>query len=236
MRLLCLLPFSVGCGFGLDSALAPPVPEGGFSGGDMSEPPAAAEDEDLPETAVDLEGKLYTLTAADMVVTQPPGLNGLWDQVLTRPMLVQVAGESDASLSLLAALGTESGEQDPCESVRRFPDADWSANPVFDAGPGLLSTSFGGSPATLRDVQLGGVIDEYGFGWRDGTMAATVDTRELRAALPEIDDLCALVETLGGECIACDDGEPACFALQITDITAHYSEAEFDSTPDRDGC
>lgn len=233
MRALVFIPCLVGCGFGLDSELAPPVPEGGFSDGENADVP---DEEVLPRTSVDLEGKLYALTAADMVVVQPPGLDGLWDQVLSRPLLVQVAGESDTSLSLLAALGTEEGEQDPCESVRRFPDADWSANPVFDAGPGVLDTSFGGSPATLREVRLSGVVDEYGFGWRDGTLEAVVDTRELRAALPTIEDLCALVDTLGGECVSCADGEPLCFDLSIAEITASQSEADFDPTPDASDC
>ena len=233
MRKLLLVPFAAGCGFGLDSQLAPPVPEGGFAEGENADVP---DEEVLPPTSVDLEGKLYTLTAADMHVVQPPGLDGLWEQVLTRPLLVQVAGESEASLSLLAALGTESGEQDPCESVRRFPDADWSANPVFDAGPGVLDTSFGGSPATLREVRRSGGVDEYGFGWRDGTLDAVVDTRELHAALSSIDDLCALVDTLGGECVACADGEPFCFDLSVAEITAAYSEAPFDPTPDTSGC
>ena len=233
MRLLLLVTLASGCGFGLDSQFATPISAPSFA--DAGE--ASAEEEDgLPSTAVALEGRLYTLEAADMEVLQPPGLDGLWDQVLTRPLLVYVSGESSATLRLDAALGTPSGEQDPCEAVRHFPEADWTQNPVFDAGPGVLETSFAGHSATFREVQLSGVVDEYGFGWRDGTLTAVLDTRELRAALGGVDDVCALVESLGGECFACSDGEPACFDLEIGEVTAHYSEASFDPTPSSTGC
>jgi hypothetical protein len=228
----CLMAAS-GCGFGLDTGLVTPISPPSFA--DPPGEPQAADD-GLPPTSVALEGRLYTLTAADMRVVQPPGLDGLWERVLTKPLLIYVRGESASALRLEAALGTEAGEQDPCEAVRRFPEADWTENPVFDAGPGTLDTSFGGSAASLRDVRLSGVVDEYGFGWRNGTLDARVDTRELRAALPTFDDLCALVDTLGGDCIACDDGEPLCFELAITEVTAAFSEASFDSTPDTSGC
>jgi hypothetical protein len=223
----------VGCGFGLDQEVGVAIPAPSFTEENAE---VAEADDGLPETAVDLEGRLYVMEAADMHVAQPPGLDGLWSKVLSRPLLVYVAGESSTALQLSAAIGTAEGEQDPCERVRTFPEADWSENPVFDAGPGVLDTSFAGTPATLEKVRLSGVVDEFGFGWRDGTLDAVVDTRDLRAALGGMDDVCGLVSELGGSCFACADGEEACFTLAIDGVSARYSESPFDTSPDRSGC
>lgn len=235
---LTLLASLSACAFGLDTSVTP-IPEhaGGQVGhdGEMPDGDGAETDDGLPLTSVDLTGRLYSMSAEDMTVTEPPGLAGLWDQVLSTPLLVYVEAETVDELRLNTALANADGTQNLCEKVREFPDADWTENPVFAAGPGAFDTSFAGSAATVRDVKLSGVIDEYGFGWRDGTLDATLDTRELQPALGGLDDVCALVEDLGGECFACTDGEIACFTLSIEDVTARYVDAGFDVTPECGG-
>lgn len=233
---LAVLP---ACSFGLtvgpDGVETPDAdtPEGNGPGTPDDE---EAEVDTLPSTAVDLDGKLYAIAPADMHVTEPPGLDALFGEVLTRDVLVYVESESDTSLELAVALAGTAGGQDPCEAVRHFPAGDWTENPVFEVGPGELSTRFGGHPATFRDLELSGVFDEYAFAWRDGTLSAQLDTRELAPALGDMDDLCGLVSELGGECVPCDDGEDACFALRIEDIVAELVEESFDATPDASRC
>lgn len=238
IRSLTLVLSLSGCAFGLETGLsATPIPAhaGGGVGHDGGAAGDAPEEDGLPLTSVDLTGRLYSMSAEDMTVTEPPGLAGLWDKVLTTPLLVYVEKETEDELRLDTALANADGSQNLCEKVRQFPDANWRENPVFAAGPGAFDTSFAGSAATVRDVELSGVIDEYGFGWRDGTLDATLDTRELQPALGGISDVCALVSDLGGDCFACTDGEIACFTLSIEHVTARYVDAEFDVTPECGG-
>ncbi len=227
-----------GCGFGLTLEPEGAVVEDGTEAPDPGDDPSGGDAEGLalPATAVELDGKLYAISPDAMRVTQPPGLDGIFDQVLDRDVLVYVESESSTTLELAVALAGPNGRQDPCEAVRAFPAGDWTENPVFDVGPGSLTTQFGGHPATFRDLALSGVFDEYAFSWREGTLSALLDTRELEPALGDVGDACGLVEDLGGSCVACDDGEPACFELRIEEIVAELVDAPFEVAPDTRGC
>lgn len=237
MRLLplVLLPL-VGCGgFGL----ATPVVElddtaGSFADVDPGDDEGLAGE--LPETTVSLEDRVYAVEPGQLSVAEPPGLDALIGEILDRPVLVHVAAESEAALSLEVALAATDGDQNPCEAVRAFPAADWSDNPRFVAGPGRLDTRFAGNPASFRDLELAGTFDADGGAWRDGTLSATLDTRELAPALGGLDDVCGLVAELGGSCFACDDGADACFALRLEDIVADAVDVTFDATPDAGSC
>ncbi|MES2639228.1 MAG: hypothetical protein V4850_07080 [Myxococcota bacterium] len=231
-----------GCGFGLT-----PTPDGFVDGSTQDDPSVPATDdtedpgtdpsvdETLPATSANLDDTLFVIDRASMRVTEPPGLDALFGEVLDRDVFVYVADATSSTIDLAVTLAGTDGEQDLCEAVRAFPEGDWSANPVFDVGPGELSTSFGGHPATFRSLLLSGVFDESGTAWRDGTLAAELDTRELAAALGDVDG-CDLVADLGGECVACDDGVEACFALHIEGIIADRVDTSFDDTPDARGC
>lgn len=224
-------PSDDGAGDGADDGADDGAGGGGGGGGGNDDG-----DDALPETAVDLSGKLYSITPDDVRVTMPPGLDAMWHEIMQRDVLVYVEGETDDALMLDVALAGVDGAQDPCEAVRSFPAADWSANPRFEAGPGELGTSFGGHPATFRDLALAGTFDEYAFQWRDGTLDAELDTRELAPALPEMSDLCGLVEDLGGACKACTDGEVACFDLRLEEITAVMVDGTFEPDNRGDDC
>lgn len=239
----------VGCGFGLT-----PEPDGFVDPGDAEVAPGgedelpgvddtdeqggdsgSGDDDTLPATTAPLDETLYVIDRATMRVTEPPGLDALFGEVLDRDVFVYVSRETAATIELAVTLAGTDGQQDPCEAVRTFPEGDWSANPVFDVGPGELATSFGGHPASFRSLLLSGVFDESGAAWRDGTLAAELDTRELAPALGDVDG-CDLVADLGGECGRCDDGVEACFALHIEGIVADRVETRFDDTPDARGC
>lgn len=226
--LLLLAGFSVACQFGLSSEL---VADG--SGLDEPADTAGADvTSGLPPTAVSLKGMTYGIAADAMTITDPPGLDGFKDQILSRDMLVYVAGEDDDALELDIALAAADGTQDVCEAVRTFPPADFSQNPAFAAGPGEVHTTFGGGhAASFRDLELTGIFDEYAFNWREGTLDAMLDGRELAPALPKGADVCELVDGMGGECVACDDGDIACFHLRIEQIVAEKLEIAFDTTP-----
>lgn len=242
MRLLLAATLSTlgGCSYGLTMTPDGPFDTGGLSGvqddgsgatdgtADDGTGNDGTSDEDA-RTQVSVEGKLYAISPDDLTVVEPAGLDPLFGQILTRDVLVYVEDETADTLTLDVALAGTDGGQDPCEAVRQFPPAAWHTNPSFEAGPGELTTSFGGQPATLRHLEFAGTFDAYAFQWREGTLDAQLDTRELRAALPEEADLCGLVEDLGGACTACDDGEEACFALRIQDIVAEMVDGTFDT-------
>lgn len=225
----------IGCTLGLDPILDAETPA--FADAeDTAGSPGGDTDETGPRpTTATLEDRLYRMTADDMVVTEPPGLDGLWDQVLQTPLLAYVNRESSDSLELMLALAGADGLQDPCEAVRSLPPADWSANPAFSAGPGELATSFAGHAAAFRKLEISGVVDESAGGWHDGTLDAELDTRELQPALG-MDDVCGFVAELGGDCHACGDGEEACFHVSIEQVTAEWVDARFDPTPEGRGC
>lgn len=234
MRLLLAATLSTlgGCSYGLTMAPGGAFDTGGLAG-DVPDDGVSTED---ARTAVSVEGKLYAISPDDLTVVEPAGLDPIFEQVLTRDVLVYVEDETTDTLVLDVALAGSDGRQDPCEAVRQFPPAAWHTNPSFEAGPGELTTSFGGQPASLRHLGFAGTFDEYAFQWRDGTLDAQLDTRELQAAIPEERDLCGLVEDLGGECSACDDGEIACFDLRIEDIVAEMVDGSFDTANRNSRC
>lgn len=191
--------------------------------------------EELPPTEVALAGRSYAIGAEALTIADPPGLDGMKDEFLSRPLLVFVAEQSGDELQLRITLAAPDGRQDPCEKVRAFPAADFSQDPLFDVRGGELTTSFGGGhPATFRELALTGIFDPDAQAWHDGTMDAMLDARELEPALPEGTDVCELVEGLGGACTACGDGEEACFQLGIEGIRAVRADLDFDEEPE--GC
>ncbi|MBM4392484.1 MAG: hypothetical protein FJ090_15290 [Deltaproteobacteria bacterium] len=236
---MLLLPAVTGCALGLQSTVEGeliPAPSGNVG----QNPPSEGDDEpggdELPKTSVALDGMVYRIEPSSMTVVEPAGLDRMKDRLLARDVLVYVSDETAESITFAMALGGDDGRQDPCEAVHQFPRADWTANPVFEAGPGNIDASFGGESAQLREALFGGVFDEYGFGWTDGTLAFQLDTRELDGALGSDVDACELVEALGGECDRCSDGEALCFDVVIEQITAVKAEIGFDERNDGSRC
>lgn len=189
----------------------------------------AAEGQDAPPTDVELAGKLYVVAPSDLTLVEPPGLDALFHEALNQNVFVYVADESASSLTLQLALAASDGSQNPCETVRTLPDAAWQ-NPEFSVGSGELEVSFAGHPATLRHIAISGTFDEYAFNWRDGTMSAQLDARELTDALGG-EDACELVANVGGACEACEDGAIQCVTLRFEDVMGAQSNVDFDPTP-----
>ena len=167
--------------------------------------------------------------AEELHLTQPAGLDTLFHDALKQNVLFYVGDESDETLGLQITLAAADGSQDPCQTVRTLPDADWN-NPTFSAGPGELAVSFGGQAASLRHLTVTGTFDEFASTWRDGTLSTQVDARELAAALGGV-DACELVANVGGACEACDDGAMQCITLEFSDVSAAQTNANFTPTP-----
>lgn len=232
LAFLLAFPAFAGCAFGLDSAVDNALVANSGAG---ANPSYDYDDEALPDTQASLEGSVYRIEPGEMTIVEPPGLDALKERMLDRDILVYVASESSTKLGLSVALAGDDGRQDACETVREFPKADWSENPVFEAGPGEIDASFGGQPATLRDVSFGGVFDVDGGKWRDGTLVTQLDGRELDGALGDV-DVCELVDAMGGTCTECEDGKKLCFAVVIEGITAKRADIDFDARNDASRC
>jgi hypothetical protein len=239
VSLTLLLPLTA-CSYGLSALNDGTAADTGLVDVEDDGPADTNADDGAPEPDAvqdNLSGRVYSLAAADMTVVEPPGLDALFGEVLTRDLLVYVANADARSLTLDIALAATDGGQDACEAVRQFPAADWTDNPSFVAGPGQLDTTFGGGhPASFRKLLLAATFAPDGSGWSDGTLDAVLDTRELSPALPELGDLCEFVSRLGGECSNCDDGEPYCFVLSVEGVDAREVDVPFDPTPAASSC
>ena len=82
------------------------------------------------------------------------------------------------------------------------------------------------------DALLTATVSPAGATWTGGTLAGRIDGRELSAALDGA-DVCSMVESLGGACSACPDGEVQCFDLDIEDL-AGTAGGNFQTSPS--GC
>lgn len=224
MRLLCLLPFSAGC-IGLLEVKA--YDTGGTTVG--------VDGSGAPPTEVTVQGLLFGVGAGDFDVAEPAGADALVDELFTYDVLIYVEEELSDSLHLDLSLAGADGYQNPCEPVVALPKAEWD-NPDFAAGPADFSATLGGEPVTLYDFSLHGQFDTYAFGWHEGGLSANFDAREVNPALPEGLFACELLAGLGSPCVACPDGDPSCFSLELVHIEAELVSWPFDPTPDTTGC
>lgn len=195
----------------------------------LSQLPAYAEN-DLDEQ--NIGGQLYAVSPSDLRVAVPEGLDEFREELLDRDLLVWVRDVGDAEIGLDVALAAPEGGQDPCQVVLELPEGAWD-NPSFFVGPGELVASFSGFDATFRSLQLWGEFEDDGAVWT-GDLAAVLDARELAPALPDIDDVCELVEALGGSCNGCEDGSLACFDLRLTEMVGERVGSGFDPDPSCD--
>lgn len=182
------------------------------------------------EVSVALTGRTFSIAPENLPLVEPEGLAPLLEGALATRVLVHVDEETADTLALAVTFAAADGYQDPCQPIVRLPDARWT-DPAFAAGPTEMTTSFGGHPATLRDVGFTGVFDKWGVGWTEGTLDATLDAREVDPALPEGLTTCALLDDLGGACAACEDGEPACVTLRFEGVVADLVDVAWERDP-----
>lgn len=215
-----MLSLLLGCTLGLQD---------GTSEGDWASIPE--EDEGWGWTVEsDLTGRTYSIAPEHLPLVEPEGLGPFLEEALTTRVLVHVDRQDGDSLDLSVTMAAADGRQDPCQPIVAIPSASWM-NPYFEAGPTVMTTTFGGHPATLSDLFFSGVFDRWGVGWTEGTLVATLDGREVDAALPEGLTTCGLLEDLGSACIPCADGEPFCVTLVFEGVVADLVDLEWQRDP-----
>lgn len=181
-------------------------------------------------TEAELAGRTFSIAPENLPLVEPEGLAPLLEEALATRVLVHVDGQDADTLDLSVTMAGADGRQDPCQPIVGIPSATWE-NPWFEAGPAELVTSFGGHPATLRAVSFSGVFDRWGVGWTEGRLRATLDAREVDAALPEGLTTCGLLEELGSACEACEDGVAACVTLVFEGVVADLVDVEWQRDP-----
>lgn len=230
-RVASLLPAAlalglVGCGsIGLDVMEDEPTTAG-----------PAEEQAPADQVSVGLSGRTYSSFLADMTVLEPAGLQALIPQVADEELLFHVVAEGSGLLDIVMALAAADGTQDPCEPVYDLPRADWSSNPEFVIEDGQTEINIGGKPVDLAGLDLQAHVTTDGSLWDDAVLTAVIDTRDLLGGSLSADtDVCELVENMGGECLACSDGEPACATLSLQ-LQAEQVEVDFDPGLEPSGC
>ena len=215
----------LGCHMGL--VAVSPVTEG-KSGDSWGESGSVGTNNSAPPVEVDLTRRLYSIASDDIAIVEPSQMGAVKDQLFTSNLLIYGSDISGDRMQMVMALAGADGQQSRCEPVRSMPTADWSENPYFVVGPGRVETSFGGTPAAFYDFTLSGVFARDGSAWTDGALSMTLDGRELAASLGT-NDICPLVESLGGACEACADGNVSCVNLRMTVTRAvEMRDATFD--------
>jgi hypothetical protein len=169
-----------------------------------------------PTDLTALPGKVFSVdvTAADWV--EPAGLGPLLLPLLTlSEVLLEVSSATSTEIEFLAAAGDESSassKQLECSETGSI-TADFSANPFFESAPADIAFVYQGMALLIEDLVFSGDMapdaDYLGNLKGHGIM----DTRPLVPLLDPTgpdDMLCALLISLGMNCITCDDGEDLC--------------------------
>jgi len=198
------------------------------------------DDIDIPElgdpVGAPLAGTTWRVPFSGMTITEPPGLGPLIPTLIDEDaLLFNVIWASADSFGLQVAIGEE-GVQSPCESVQELPTVDFSENPLWEIPKTDLTLSSGSDPVTVRRAEMLGILASDGLSWTWATLRGRIDSRDFNESAEENGiDICAFLEELGGECVACDDGEEMCITLVIEEMTAEHYPAAFDPEGD-DGC
>lgn len=229
MRAL-LLVFLTGCGvFGLEN-------RGWLSPADTGEPSDTTRDDPPVEVALSDRSWESDLDAA--TVNAPEGLDAFLVLMDSTLILFHVDREAGSELDLIIALTDADGHQDPCQPVLDLAGADFADNPWVEVDMAELPMRINGEDVVLRDVSFEMKVETYGEGFTQGWLQAEIDGRELDEALGDriSSTTCELLEAMGTECHACDDGSPSCFALDIEGLNGVDYGGAFDPDPDPGEC
>ena len=202
---------------------------------------------DDPSVLIDLA---FMADLAGATFVEPPGVGPIFQsQLVDIALLGDMDASSDLSLAsqpgvqFVVAVGTVTDpvsgtvEVEECATtsgmtigadglVGTADDVPASfVNPAFELGPTDLDWFFQGTSMSWTDLQMSGVYTPDGEQIQGGALSFLMDTRPMG---PELipdggeDSVCVLFEeTVGVECEPCNDGEPFCLFMVITDIEAH---------------
>ena len=176
--------------------------------------------------ATSLAGDTYQLDLASGRFVKPEGVGSLLQQYLTTSVLMGVQSSSASKIQMIGAVGdsTDPTIQDPCAHTIAFPEADFTQNPYFKAGPQTTTLSVKGYDITIANLLISGAFAPDASSIQGAVLAGSIDTRPLVPLLdPNGADtaICDLAASIGVTCEACEDGSGTfCLSLYVDSITA----------------
>jgi hypothetical protein len=172
-----------------------------------------------------LVNNTYGVDFAEVEFVEPPGIEAFLGDITLEYLLLQVesydAGSSE--LGLVGSIGVEDGGdvyQGACYEVIPFPSVDFTANPVFRAGPSTLGFDIGyGIVVTLESMYFQAAFSDDGSELQGITINGDVDTRPLDDLAGF--DVCSTLVILGISCTPCaSDGATKCLYTELAADTA----------------
>ncbi len=197
-----------------------------------------------PLDATTVDGKTYTLGLSDATWNEPTALGSLLPVLgLDTAYLMLFVDEVDATKEIISFVGALGFDEDmdgvvtqyPCAEAVDFPDADFSKNPNFTAGPGELEmdTDFGTVP--LYELYVSGTFDETGES-AEMNVTGLLDVRSFEYGTAKG---CSIVAAFSIPCEVCPDGEEECVFIDASATVAAdpKSVVDPDLNPDKTpGC
>lgn len=173
-----------------------------------------------------LTGKAYNLALAEADIVEPAGVGSLLSSYLTTPIYIGVTSVGSGKIQMIGAIGVEGATtpaQDYCTQSIDFPEADFT-NPSFSVGPEDSTFAIAGFEITIQDLSITGVFAPDGSYFGAGTLAGSIDARDIAEAFPDLgytaDQLCELLVNFNAACETCTDGSNYCLSLVAENITA----------------
>ena len=182
-------------------------------------------DTDADTTPVEdsLEGNTYVVDIANANIVEPAGVGGIIGSFIDQELMVGVQSETATEIEMIGALsvgGSSPAEQDYCLPSIDFPTADFSDNPDFSIGPADALFVVSGYEVTFSEFQLSGTFAADGSDFHDGVLAASIDSRNVDAAMGQPEGtVCTYASSLGTGCETCpSDGEEYCLSFRAEDV------------------
>lgn len=178
---------------------------------------------------VDLTGRTYAvdLTGSDITWNEPSASLGdfMMGSVDTTHILIGVETATTTELDLVGAAGFDfNGEirQYPCTYAIDFDPTDFASNPAFDVGP--MDAELGTSSMTIDvyEFAIEGVFTAEADELVDVHISGLVDARPISDSVGM--EVCDIIGSFGGACVACPDGEVQCIALDVEDASAPWMD------------
>ena len=178
----------------------------------------------------ELIGRVYNVDLAGADYEKPEGLGTLLGLYLTEPLLFQVTGVTETTITLMGAQGKLDGQTGEIVQNRAFRTWDFGTvsfadNPFFGAtSPGIV-IDYDGSVIPMHNFYVGGTFSEDGTELGGAMASGYGDTRDMGPLMQLGDDpdaVCDFAAGLGLECVACPDGNNWCL-----EIEAHFDDAEW---------
>lgn len=166
----------------------------------------------LDGPAAQVEGRDVRLDLASATFTEPPGMGSLYAEFFGEVNLILRVEELDAAAGTIrAVLGcaetTDEGlVQDLCQPTMEVPSGTW-LNPYLQLGPmdiSLVSGYYDNVP--LLHATIGASFEPVDAMLQGGTLDGFQLIHDLGMHPHEGNAACALLESLGIECVECPDG------------------------------